>query len=99
MPLISKQEFIAYKEEEFHFESKKFDSANYDLEGWFQSEKYFDIELTKYYFEFKTDLIEKLKIVYKEAFSKKLYCYRFEEVILLNIRIIFNCLLIITFWY
>lgn len=71
LPLISEEEFIAYKEEQFHFESKKFDSANFDLEGWFQSEKYFDIELTKYYFEFKTDLIEKLKIVYKEAFSKK----------------------------
>jgi hypothetical protein len=71
LPVISEQQFIAYKEEQFHFESKKFDSANYDLEGWFQSEKYFDIELTKYYFEFKTDLIEKLKIVYKEALSKK----------------------------
>ncbi|MFV8373878.1 alpha-1,2-fucosyltransferase [Flavobacterium sp. LB1P71] len=71
LPVLSNQEFTAYKEKKFHYESIKLDSENYDLEGWFQSEKYFDKNLTKHYFEFKADLIQKLKNVYKEAFSKK----------------------------
>ncbi|SEG51647.1 alpha-1,2-fucosyltransferase [Flavobacterium urumqiense] len=71
LPVLLNQEFTAYKEEQFHYKSKKLDAENYDLEGWFQSEKYFDIELTKYYFEFKADFIQQLKNVYKEAFSKK----------------------------
>lgn len=71
LPVLTKQEFIAYKENRFHFEAIKLDSANYDLEGWFQSEKYFDKKLAKHYFEFKVDLIQKLKKLYKDAFSKK----------------------------
>jgi hypothetical protein len=71
LAVLSKHEFIAYKEKKFHYESIKLDSENYDLEGWFQSEKYFDEGLTKHYFEFKTNLIDKLKNAYKEAFSKK----------------------------
>jgi hypothetical protein len=71
LPVSSKQEFIAYKEKVFHYESIKIDSGNYDLEGWFQSEKYFDKGLTKHYFEFKENFIQKLENGYKEAFSKK----------------------------
>jgi hypothetical protein len=71
LPVLSEQEFIAYREEQFQYNSKKFGKLNYDLEGYFQSEKYFDNTLTKHYFEFKEELIDKLKHTYKAAFLKK----------------------------
>lgn len=71
LPVIKNQGFTAYKEEQFYFKSIALDNGNYDLEGWFQSEKYFDKDLAKHYFEFKGDLIHKLKNDYKAAFSKK----------------------------
>ena len=61
LPVVTHQECINYKEEQFHYEPIKLDPENYDLEGWFQSEKYFDKKLAKHYFEFKVDLIQKLK--------------------------------------
>jgi hypothetical protein len=50
------------------FEDK---NENYDLNGWLQSEKYFDKSLTKFYFEFSDRFVEQIRKKYAEAFSKK----------------------------
>ena len=71
LPIISNHEFRPYKEVQFSFEPIIFAAGNYDLEGWFQSEKYFDIDLIKDYFQFKDSLIDNLKSSYQIAFSKK----------------------------
>jgi hypothetical protein len=43
----------------------------YDLSGWLQTEKYFDIALTKHYFQFKENFINGIREKYSKAFSKK----------------------------
>lgn len=71
LPLIQNLEWIALKEKQFHYGAVELDTKNYDLEGWFQSEKYFDINSVKSYFQFESNLLDDLKIKYKEAFAKK----------------------------
>lgn len=71
LPLSKGSEWISYKEKQFHYEPIKLDAENYDLEGWFQSEKYFDIEKTKKYFQFENVLLNTVKSKYQEAFTKK----------------------------
>ncbi|MCV9927465.1 alpha-1,2-fucosyltransferase [Flavobacterium sp. LS1R49] len=71
LPLIQNLEWIALKEKQFHYDVVELDTKNYDLEGWFQSEKYFDIDSAKSYFQFKSSLLTNLKIKYKDAFAKK----------------------------
>lgn len=71
LPLIQNLEWITLKEKQFHYDAIELDNKNYDLEGWFQSEKYFVIDSVKSYFQFKSSLLTNLKIKYKEAFSKK----------------------------
>lgn len=71
LPISKQSEFIAFKEKQFHYEDIDFDSKNYDLEGWFQSEKYFDNDLVKEHFQFENVLVEKLRSIYKDAFEKK----------------------------
>lgn len=71
LPLSKGSEWISYKEKQFHYEPIQFDAENYDLEGWFQSEKYFDIEKTKNYFQFENGLLNNIRNKYKEAFAKK----------------------------
>ena len=65
---------------EKHYEYHDWDikKDNYDIEGWLQTEKYFDKELTKYYFAFKENLLNNVKNKYEEAFKK--------QTILLSIR-------------
>lgn len=63
--------FIVYDEKNYHYEFPKLDCNNYDLDGWFQSEKYFDSTKAKYYFEFKEELIEKIRCQFEKAFRKK----------------------------
>jgi hypothetical protein len=46
-------------------------TENYDLNGWLQSEKYFDKSLTKFYFEFSDRFAEQIRLKYADAFSKK----------------------------
>lgn len=53
-------------------------TINYDLEGWLQTEKYFDVAKTKHYFTFKKELITKIQSLYAQAFEK--------ETILISIR-------------
>ena len=43
---------------------------DYDLEGWLQSEKYFQKDLVKHYFEFNTKLKNKIDTLFKIVFEK-----------------------------
>ena len=67
--LDERQNFIKYYEEKFEFYTIKFNDLNatYDLEGWFQSELYFNKEEVKKVFEFKPSLIEKVKNQFKNV--------------------------------
>jgi hypothetical protein len=71
LPAERLENFEVYNEETFHFTAKKFDNKNYDLEGWFQSEKYFDLALIKKYFEFKENFLDDLKRKHQIIFEKK----------------------------
>jgi hypothetical protein len=71
LPVLENQEFVPYHEENFHFKPIFFDENNYDLEGWFQSELYFDLEKTKFFFKFKSNFIQDLQAKYHDLFSKK----------------------------
>lgn len=71
LPLLQNLEWIALKEKQFHYKKVELDNKDYDLEGWYQSEKYFDINSVKSYFQFESSLLTNLKIKYKEAFAKK----------------------------
>ena len=64
--------FIHLKEIEFNYHEWHIDNNhNYDLEGWLQSEKYFDIQKTKEVFKFKADFTSKTLEKYKSIFEKK----------------------------
>jgi hypothetical protein len=71
LPLLQNLEWIAFKEKQFYYDAIQLDSENYDLEGWFQTEKYFDIDSVKGYFQFEDGLISNLKSKYKKAFARK----------------------------
>lgn len=71
LPLSKNSEWIVCKEKQFYYDDIELDSKNYDLEGWFQSEKYFDTEAVRSYFEFEDHLLESLREKYKIAFAKK----------------------------
>ena len=59
------------KEKSFKYEEFKIGNGNYDLDGWFQSEKYFDIQYTKELFLFEEKFINALLNNYKFLFNKK----------------------------
>jgi hypothetical protein len=65
------KDFIQYKERHFHFDEIAFDDRSYDLEGWFQSEQYFDVPLTKKLFTFNPAILSRLSEKYSDVFSKK----------------------------
>lgn len=46
-------------------------SKNHNIEGWLQSEKYFDIDKAKFFFQFKDEKIDEIKLKYKKQFLKK----------------------------
>lgn len=64
-------DFEPLYEKNYQYSEYILENNNYDLNGWFQSEKYFDIKLTKDFFKFKSDFFETL--IQKNAilFSKK----------------------------
>lgn len=69
---INIKEFLRYNERQFNFnEIILNNSENYDLEGWFQSEKYFEVDLVKNYLKFKDDHILRIKKKYFYQFQKK----------------------------
>lgn len=63
--------FVNVEEEEYHYYKWNFECKNYDISGWLQTEKYFDLELTKHYFQFSDLLIEKVSKQYERAFEKR----------------------------
>jgi len=81
LPILSEENFKDFqliKETDSTFYNYVLDDKNYDFDGWFQSEKYFDIESTKYFFKFKEELVEKIKQKYRESLGR--------ETILVSIR-------------
>jgi hypothetical protein len=72
LPLYDKNRtYQLLKEPGYHYSEIKLVKGNYDLNGWFQSEKYFDIEAVKSCFEFQSEIIDKVKEEYKNVLSKK----------------------------
>ena len=68
--LTENTEFHYLKEQHYHHYDWELRNKNYDIEGWLQSEKYFDIQFTKEMFQFKKELIEDLKRRYNYIFDK-----------------------------
>lgn len=72
LPILKEQNFIPFQERHYHFEPIQFDDENYDLEGWFQSEKYFgDTATIKEYFKFKEELVLDIKQQFQSYFDKR----------------------------
>ncbi|GLB52052.1 hypothetical protein NBRC110019_10910 [Neptunitalea chrysea] len=81
LPIIDTDTIDFQHEDEKLYEHHKWNlsiDTDYDLEGWLQTENYFDVAKTKHYFKFSDEVVEKVKNNYKEAFTK--------ETILLSIR-------------
>jgi len=58
-------------EREFNFHKWNFGDGNYNVNGWLQTEKYFDTETTKAIFTFKADFVETTLKKHKTIFDKK----------------------------
>ena len=72
LPEISNDKFVVLTEKHFYFHDWELNpNENFDLDGWMQTEKYFDKSITNYYFKFKTDFIENLKLKHQVLFEKK----------------------------
>lgn len=73
LPLLSLDlsAFEENLEKQYHYYDWNFGNESYDLNGWLQTEKYFDKALTKHYFEFSNSLKEKIKRLYQRAFEKR----------------------------
>lgn len=67
----SKYKRIVLEEQYYNYHHWSFENDEYDLIGWLQTEKYFDIELTKYYFQFTDNLINSVREKFNRAFLKK----------------------------
>lgn len=72
LPLLSSDlsSFKEIEEQEYHCHEWDFVDDNYDINGWLQTEKYFNKEHTKHYFEFSDSLIDKITHLYAKAFQK-----------------------------
>lgn len=64
-------DFQYKKEKYFHFYEWDLNNGNFDIEGWLQSEKYFDIALTKKAFAFKKDFLSTIRNKFNYLFDKK----------------------------
>ncbi len=71
LPLVIGDDFVSLEEQSFEYHNWDIKNENYDIEGWLQTEKYFDIPYTKELFSFKKAFQNKVKEKYKEAFAKK----------------------------
>lgn len=65
------ENFYIIKEESFKYTELKLKNENYDLDGWFQSEKYFNNINTKELFLFEEQFISNLVKKHKFLFKKK----------------------------
>ena len=66
------------KENAYHYKNIELKDGNYDLNGWFQSEKYFNREAVRACFKFKPEIISDVKEKYKTVL--------FQENILISVR-------------
>ena len=66
----SDESFSEIKEKKFEFHEWEITKGNFDLDGWFQTEKYFDKELGQNVFKFKDDLKNEVLIKNKHLFDK-----------------------------
>jgi len=73
LPLLQAdfKDFVNLDEENYHCYEWNFENKNYDITGWLQTEKYFDSNLTKHYFEFSDSLKDKIERLYQKAFEKR----------------------------
>jgi hypothetical protein len=58
-------------EQAFHYHQWEIEKGNYDLDGWLQSEKYFDVKETKKIFQFDSNLLASLADEYAHMLKKK----------------------------
>jgi hypothetical protein len=71
LPVSYKDEsFKLIKEKKYSYHEWNLGIDNYDLDGWIQSEKYFNIEKTKKFFQFE-DFSNDLYLKYSFLFSRK----------------------------
>ncbi|WP_373940764.1 hypothetical protein OEG92_12140 [Polaribacter sejongensis] len=71
---IDNKTFIKVREEKFEvYDWKLLNNKNINLDGWLQSEKYFDLKLTKKIFKFESIFLEKIKKEHIHFFDKKIY--------------------------
>ncbi|MFI1745822.1 alpha-1,2-fucosyltransferase [Thalassobellus sediminis] len=66
-----KLDYQLIKENEYCYNKVELPDGNYNLNGWFQSEKYFDVEAVNSCFKFKQEIINKVKTKYSEVLSKR----------------------------
>ena len=72
LPKISKKHLIKLREKHFHYHDWEIkENQDYDLDGWLQSEQYFDKSITSKYFSFKTDFKENLRNKFQLLFQKR----------------------------
>ena len=73
IPMISElpTNLILIREEEFTYHEWPIGDDNYDLHGWLQTEKYFDIALTKKYLEFEVGFKANVLNKFKTLFERK----------------------------
>lgn len=72
LPVLKEDNFNPFYEKHYHYEPIQIDAKNYDLEGWFQSEKYFgDRAAIKEYFKFKEELVSEIRQQFQAYFDKK----------------------------
>lgn len=74
----NKSHFKRLEEKFYHHQAWPINDNNYDLDGWLQTEKYFDIEFTKDFFSFKPAIKSQLLKNHHKIFKK--------ETILISVR-------------
>ena len=71
LPLMPSKHYEHRKEASFSFQPLVLDAGDYDLEGWFQSERYFDIEETRRVFTFNPLFLNEVRSRFEQALKKK----------------------------
>ncbi len=67
----NESQFTLIDEKKYEYYDWELKNGNYDLYGWLQTEKYFDIQKVKTQFKFKTDIEKKAIESYQEVLAKK----------------------------
>ena len=64
-------EYPIINEKNFEYHEWNVKKGNFEIYGWLQTEKYFDIDIVKEQFTFKQEIVKKAIDPYKEILSKK----------------------------